>query len=316
MSATAFAARAGTLRRDTLETLQLNLGRYCNLACTHCHVEAGPKRTEMMDPPTARRIAAWLGANRVQNLDLTGGAPELNAQFRFLVETGRAMGLHVMDRCNLTVLFEPGQSDLAEFLAGHRVEVIASLPCYSADNVDQQRGNRVFEQSIAALRQLNQLGYGQPAGGLLLNLVYNPVGAYLPPAQAALEARYRQELSERYGIVFNRLFTITNMPIRRFRHYLQRIGQFDIYNRLLSDNFNASTLAGLMCRTLVSVDWQGRLYDCDFNQMLDLAAPGTPGRFLWEYAAADLIGRPIATGEHCFGCTAGSGSSCGGALAP
>jgi radical SAM/Cys-rich protein len=311
----AFAERVGgALRRDRLDTLQVNLGRFCNLACTHCHVEAGPKRTEMMNWATAERIVEWLTANPLCNLDLTGGAPELHPPFRFLVEEARRLGMHVMDRCNLTVLFEPGQEDLAEFLAAHQVEVIASLPCYSLKNVDKQRGSGVFDDSIRALQRLNALGYGQPGTGLVLNLVYNPVGAHLPPPQAKLEADYQRELAEHFGIVFDHLFTITNMPIRRYLHYLQASGQYEPYMQLLAASFNPATLAHLMCRTLVSVDWQGQLYDCDFNQMLDLAMPGTVGQKLWGFDAEALIGRRIAVAEHCLGCTAGAGSSCGGAL--
>ncbi len=309
-----FAERVGTLHRDRLDTLQVNLGKYCNLACTHCHVEAGPKRTEMMDQGTAERIAAWLNVNPVQKLDLTGGAPELNAQFRGLVEQARRLGIEVIDRCNLTVLFLEGQQDLAEFLASHQVEVVASLPCYSASNVNQQRGDQVFEQSIAALQWLNRLGYGKPASGLTLNLVYNPVGAHLPPPQAPLEISYRRELEQHFGIVFNHLFTITNMPIKRYLHYLQVSRQYEAYTRLLVSSYNPATLANLMCRNQVSVDWQGRLYDCDFNQMLLLDMPGATGLKLWDLSAQALVGRPIATAEHCYGCTAGAGSSCGGIL--
>lgn len=305
----------GTLRRDRLDTLQLNLGRYCNLACNHCHVEAGPKRTEKMTGKTAERIIRWLEANPVRTLDLTGGAPELHPPFRALVVAAHNLGIHVIDRCNLTVLFEPDQEDLARFLTLYAVEVVASLPCYSLANVDQQRGSGVFEASIRALRALNALGYGKPGSDLLLNLVYNPVGAHLPPPQTQLEADYKQQLSEHFGIVFNHLFTITNMPIKRYLHYLQVSGQYERYNELLVGNFNPATLEHLMCRTLVSVDWQGNLYDCDFNQMVDLGIPGTRGLKLWDFTARELSGRPIATGQHCYGCTAGAGSSCGGTLA-
>lgn len=310
-----FAACAGrSLTRKRLETLQLNLGRYCNLACSHCHVEAGPRRTEQMEAATAQRILDWLVANPVPTLDLTGGAPELNACFRPLVSGARRLGMKVMDRCNLTVLWEPDQADLGEFLAAHRVEVVASLPCYSPANVDKQRGNGVLDGSIRALQHLNALGYGQPESGLVLNLVYNPVGAHLPPPQARLEADYRRELALHFGFVFNQLFTITNMPIRRFRHYLELSNQLENYQNLLVANYNPVTLDQLMCRSLVSVDWLGNLYDCDFNQMLDLSIPDTEGRKLWDYSAEQLIDRTIATGDHCYGCTAGAGSSCGGAL--
>lgn len=310
-----FAEQVGTaLRRERLETLQVNLGKYCNLACNHCHVEAGPKRTEIMDRSTAEQIVAWLQENSVVNLDLTGGAPELNPEFRFLVQAGRKLGLHMMDRCNLTVLYEPGQEDLAYFLADNQVEIIASLPCYSFANVDKQRGNGVFESSLRALQQLNALGYGQPGSALDLNLVYNPVGAHLPPPQQSLEAEYKRELFEHFGIVFNHLFTITNMPIKRYRNYLEISGQLETYLHLLLQSYNPQTLDNLMCRSLVSVDWLGQIYDCDFNQMLDLEIPGTAGRKLWNYSAQELIHRPITLGNHCYGCTAGVGSSCGGVL--
>jgi radical SAM/Cys-rich protein len=310
-----FAEQIGTeLQRERLETLQVNLGKYCNLACNHCHVEAGPKRTEIMDSSTAKQIVTWLQENEVVNLDLTGGAPELNPEFRFLVEAGRKLGLHIMDRCNLTVLYEPGQEDLADFLAEHQVEIIASLPCYSFANVDKQRGNGVFASSIRALQQLNALGYGQLGSSLDLNLVYNPVGAHLPPPQASLEADYKRELFDHFGIVFNHLFTITNMPIKRYKNYLEISGQLDAYQNLLLQSYNPQTLDNLMCRSLVSVDWLGQIYDCDFNQMLDLEIPGTAGHKLWDYSAQELIHRSIALGNHCYGCTAGAGSSCGGVI--
>ncbi|MBC7880646.1 MAG: arsenosugar biosynthesis radical SAM protein ArsS [Anaerolineae bacterium] len=310
-----FAEQVGTaLHRERLETLQVSLGKYCNLACNHCHVEAGPKRTEIMDRATAEQIVVWLQENSVVNLDLTGGAPELNPEFRYLVQAGRKLGFHIMDRCNLTVLYEPGQEDLAGFLAENQVEIIASLPCYSFENVDKQRGNGVFESSIRALQQLNGLGYGQPGSGLDLNLVYNPVGAHLPPPQQNLEADYKRELFDHFGIVFNHLFTITNMPIKRYRNYLEISGQLESYQHLLLQSYNPQTLDNLMCRSLVSVDWLGQIYDCDFNQMLDLEIPGTDGRKLWDYNAQELIHRPIALGNHCYGCTAGAGSSCGGVL--
>ncbi len=311
---TPFEQRSGTLTRLRLETLQVNLGALCNLACTHCHVEAGPNRTEVMDQQTAQHIGGFLQSNPVQTLDLTGGAPELNPQFRYLVKTARALGMRVMDRCNLTVLFEPDQDDLGSFLAQQHVEIIASLPCYSLANVDQQRGNGVFSASIRALQQLNTLGYGQPGSGLVLNLVYNPVGAFLPPPQPQLEATYRTRLHQDFGIIFNQLFTLTNMPIRRFLHYLEITQQRESYQQLLANAYNPSTLTGLMCRNLISIDWLGQVYDCDFNQMLDLATPGTKGRKIWDLTVQELIQRPIATGDHCFGCTAGSGSSCGGTL--
>jgi len=314
----AHLARVGlpALRRGTVRTLQVNLTRRCNLACHHCHVESGPKRTEAMDRAGAERILGLLAGNpQVETLDLTGGAPELSEQFRFLVSGARALGRRVIDRCNLTVLFEPGQEDTAAFLATQRVAVIASLPCYSRDNVDRQRGDGVFDGSLEGLRLLNRLGYGKPGAALRLDLVYNPQGASLPPPQAELEARYRSELRELFGIEFHRLLTIANMPIRRFARTLERTGQDAAYHALLVDHFNADTVPELMCRHLLSVDFAGRIYDCDFNQALDLPLPG-PERTIWELDdLTALEGRPIATAAHCFGCTAGSGSSCGGALA-
>jgi radical SAM/Cys-rich protein len=303
------------LRRARVETLQVNVGRRCDLACHHCHVEAGPKRTETMDAATATRVIELLAADPgIGTLDLTGGAPELNEQFRFLVREARALGRAVIDRCNLTVLFEPGQQDTAEFLAEHGVKVIASLPCYTAGNVDAQRGKRVFERSIAALQRLNALGYAVPGSGLGLDLVYNPLGPSLPPAQSGLEATYRSELRERFGIEFDHLATITNMPIKRFAHALERDGRHAEYMSLLVHHFNPETVPALMCRFLVSVGWDGALYDCDFNQMLELPLGGGP-RTIWEVGElAEIESAPIAIGSHCFGCTAGSGSSCGGAL--
>jgi len=303
------------LRRGALATLQVNVGRRCDLACHHCHVEAGPKRTESMAARTAERVLALLAASPgIEVLDLTGGAPELNPHFRALVAGARALGRRVIDRCNLTVLFEPGQADTAAFLAAQGADVVASLPCYTADNVDAQRGRRVFARSIEALRLLNRLGYAQPGSPLALDLVYNPLGPTLPPPQAELEARYRVELRERFGIEFRRLLTITNMPIKRFARALEREGRASAYMALLVSHFNESTLDGVMCRSLVSVDWEGRLYDCDFNQMLELPL-GAEARTIWDVDRLDaLAGAPIATAPHCFGCTAGAGSSCGGAL--
>jgi radical SAM/Cys-rich protein len=303
------------LRRARVTTLQVNVGRRCDLACHHCHVEAGPKRTEAMDRRSAERVLELLAANpEVELLDLTGGAPELNPHFRLLVEGARRLERRVIDRCNLTILFEPGQEDTAEFLRLHEVEVVASLPCYTAENVDAQRGRDVFSRSIDALRLLNRLGYAQPGSPLVLDLVYNPLGPTLPPPQTELEARYKLELRERFGIEFRRLYTITNMPIRRFAHTLERDGQAEAYMSLLVNHFNPATLDGLMCRSLVSVDWRGRLYDCDFNQMLELPLGGG-AKTLWDVEGLDaLAGAPIATAPHCFGCTAGAGSSCGGAL--
>jgi len=309
--------RAGRapLRRAPVRTLQVNVGRRCDLACHHCHVEAGPKRTEAMDAPVAARVLELLARNpQIELLDLTGGAPELNEHFRELVAGARALGRRVIDRCNLTVLLLPGQEDTAAFLADRRVEVVASLPCYSDANVDRQRGRGVFERSIEALRLLNDLGFGRPGSGLVLDLVYNPVGAFLPPPQAELEETYRGELRARHGIEFSRLVTITNMPIRRFAHDLVRRGELDAYMGLLVNHFNPATVDAVMCRSLVSVGWDGALYDCDFNQMLELPLGGR-ARSVWDVDdLAALAGDEIAVGEHCFGCTAGAGSSCGGAL--
>jgi len=302
------------LRRRTLETLQVNLGYRCNQSCVHCHVNAGPKRTEMMDRETLALIPQVLTARRLAVLDVTGGAPELHAGFRELVQAARALGVKVIDRCNLTILSEPGQADLAEFLAAAGVEVVASLPCYSAANVDRQRGAGVFDRSIAALHTLNALGYGREGSGLVLNLVYNPLGATLPPPQASLEAAYKRELGEHFGIVFNQLYTLANMPIQRFGSLLVSKGQFNDYLRLLKENHAAGNLGNVMCRSLVSVDWRGYLYDCDFNQQLGLALPGTGRPHLRDLLGADLAGRPIRVADHCYGCTAGQGSSCGGAL--
>jgi radical SAM/Cys-rich protein len=308
------------LRRAAVTTLQVNVGKRCDLACHHCHVEAGPKRTEAMDAPTAARVLDLLAANpEIGTLDLTGGAPELNANFRDLVRAARALGREVIDRCNLTVLFEPGQEDTAEFLAAQGVKVVASLPCYTPDNVDAQRGKRVFERSVAALQRLNALGYAKPASGLALDLVYNPLGPSLPPDQSQLEVTYRSQLREMFEIEFDHLVTITNMPIKRFAHALERDGRHAEYMALLVNHFNPSTVRALMCRFLVSVGWDGALYDCDFNQMLELPlasfAQRGPRTIFEIDDLAELTGAPIATDSHCFGCTAGSGSSCGGALA-
>ena len=305
----------GPLLRARVTTLQINVGKRCNQACHHCHVEAGPTRTEIMGEAVAARVLELLAASAdVAIVDLTGGAPELNPHFRRLVRRARELGRHVIDRCNLTVLFEPGMDDLAEFLAAHGVEVVASLPCYSAENVEKQRGRGVFDKSIEALRRLNALGYGQPGSPLVLNLVYNPVGAFLPPPQAELEARYKDELRRGFGIEFHRLLTITNMPIKRFADFLERGGRREAYMSLLVNHFNARTVTALMCRSLLSVGWDGSLHDCDFNQMLDMPL-GAGVRTIWELDSIDTLAtQPIATGTHCFGCTAGAGSSCGGAL--
>jgi radical SAM/Cys-rich protein len=304
------------LRRGALETLQVNLGYRCNQSCLHCHVNAGPTRTEMMSRETATDVLAFIGVAGVKRLDLTGGAPELNPHFRELVVRARELGVHVMDRCNLTVLEEPGQEGLAAFLAAHEVEIVASLPCYLEDNIDRQRGKGVFERSVRGLRALNALGYGEPGGRLALNLVYNPQGPSLPPPQAALEADYRKRLGEEYGVRFTALYTLANMPIQRFGSTLVTKGQFNEYMALLRGAHRDENLDGVMCRSLVSVDWQGNVYDCDFNQMLGLplAVDGRSRVQLSELIGRDLRGNPIAVRDHCYGCTAGQGSSCGGAL--
>ena len=303
-------------RRTRLDTLQVNLGYRCNQSCVHCHVGAGPNRTEMMDADTLALIPQVLAARGLGTLDVTGGAPELHPGFRDLVRAARSQGVRVIDRCNLTILFEPGQEGLAEFLAQDRVDIVASLPCYSAANVDKQRGEGVFDLSIAALQRLNQLGYGQSGSGLLLNLVYNPQGASLPPAQEALQADYKRELLAHFGIVFNELFALTNMPIQRFGSTLVSKGTFDDYMALLKNSFQSHNLAGLMCRNTVSVDWQGWLSDCDFNQQLGLPL-GNSGvqRHLRDLLKTSPDGQAIRVAGHCYGCTAGQGSSCGGALA-
>ena len=305
------------LRRRRLETLQVNVGYVCNQTCLHCHVNAGPTRTESMSAETAERVLDYLEASGATTLDITGGAPELNPNFAALVRGARSKGVRVIDRCNLTVLHQPGQEGLARFLADHRVEIVASLPCYTRELVDRQRGKGVYELSIAALRSLNAVGYGKPETGLVLDLVYNPQGATLPPAQAKLEADYKRILFTDHGIVFNRLFTLANMPIQRFGSMLVTKGQFAPYMTLLRQAHRDENLDGVMCRTLVSVDWQGYLYDCDFNQMLGiaLAVKGRRRMHLKDMLAADLDGNPIVVGDHCYACTAGQGSSCGGALA-
>ncbi|MBA53338.1 MAG: radical SAM protein [Pseudomonadales bacterium] len=303
------------VQRSRLEILQINLGYRCNLSCTHCHVNAGPKRTEEMSWHTAQQVLEVIQRRQPQILDLTGGAPELNAHFRWLVEQARGLGVEVIDRCNLTILQEPGQETLAPFLAEQGVRVVASLPCYSQKNVDDQRGKGVFERSIEGLQTLNALGYGKPGSGLILDLVYNPGGAFLPPSQQTLEQEYKRRLFEDFGIEFNNLLTLANMPISRFGSMLVSKGQFDDYMQLLRSSFNQGNLAGLMCRSTISVDWQGNLYDCDFNQMLELPLQrrGQP-RHLSDLLQDDMEGNPVLVADHCFGCTAGQGSSCGGAL--
>jgi radical SAM/Cys-rich protein len=311
------ASEFPAIARKRLETLQVNVGYRCNQTCVHCHVNAGPNRTEEMGRDVVDAVLAFLRAAAVRTLDITGGAPELNAHFRSLVVEARALGVHVIDRCNLTILNEPGHEDLAEFLAAHRVEVIASLPCYLEDNVDRQRGKGVFAASVVALKKLNALGYGRADTGLALNLVYNPQGPTLPPPQGALEDAYRSHLRLRYGVEFNRLYTLANMPIQRFGSTLISKGQFNAYMRLLRESYHEENLDQVMCRTLLSVDWQGFVYDCDFNQMLELPARfgAKPRTKLADLIGHDLEGRPIVVADHCFGCTAGQGSSCGGALA-
>lgn len=300
-----------SLTRGKLEVLQINVGRQCNQTCTHCHVDAGPWRTEMMSAEVAQKVGAWIREHRPATVDITGGAPELNAHFRFLVETARASGCHVIDRNNLTIIETPAFAWLPAYLAAHEVEIVASLPCYSAENVDTQRGDGVFAKSIAALRKLNAFGYGTR---LPLQLVYNPLGPKLPGPQAELEAEYKAELRARYGIEFTRLFTITNQPIARFAEDLQRHGQWDAYLELLADHFNPQTVAGLMCRNTLSVGWQGTVYDCDFNQMLRMQIRRETPLHLWDLDPASLENSRIQTGAHCLACTAGSGSSCSGAV--
>ena len=306
--------RFPTLHRKRLETLQVNLGYRCNQSCLHCHVNAGPNRSEQMTRDTIEAVLAFQRRSGATTLDLTGGAPELNPHFRYMVGEAVKSGAHVIDRCNLTILEEPGHEDLAEFLAAHRVEVVASLPCYLAENVDRQRGKGVFETSLVALRRLNALGYGVAGSDLLLSLVYNPQGPSLPPPQEKLEADYREQLGSRYGIVFSRLLTLANMPIQRFGSMLISKGQFNEYMTLLHEAHRDENLDHVMCRSLLSVDWQGFVYDCDFNQMLELPLAGGGRTHISTLDAAGLEGSPIAVADHCYGCTAGQGSSCGGAL--
>ena len=303
------------LRRKTLKTLQINVGKLCNQACTHCHVDAGLKRAEIMSEETADRVLNLLANTpSIERVDFTGGAPELNPAFRSMVIRSRSLGRRIMDRCNLTVLFVNGQEDLAEFFRDNCVEVIASLPCYSRENVDKQRGRGVFDKSIDALRRLNSLGYGLEGSGLRLDLVYNPGGAFLPPSQEELEKQYKKELWGQFGIVFNHLYAMVNMPIRRWDKYLERAGQEERYRNLLVNAFNPQTVDNLMCGTLISVGWDGQLYDCDFNQMLEIPVGGRC-RTIWDIESFEEFNEGlIATGMHCFGCAAGAGSSCGGSL--
>ena len=303
------------LYRKPLDILQVNIGKLCNQACLHCHVEAGPKRTEIMERVTMDRLLKLLETGeRVQTIDITGGAPEMNPHFKYFVTELRKMGREVIDRCNLTVLTTPSQRGTAEFLAREKVQIIASLPCYTKDNVEKQRGNGVFNASIDALHTLNQLGYGKEGTGLKLNLVYNPGGAFLPPSQGSLKVDYQKELKENFDIDFNDLFTITNMPIKRFLHDLQRSEQLTEYMQLLIDNFNPVAAENVMCRTLISVGWDGIIYDCDFNQMLEITV-NWKRQTIWDiHSFEEFDNGNIAFANHCYGCSAGSGSSCGGAL--
>jgi radical SAM/Cys-rich protein len=302
------------LRATGITVFQINVGKRCNQTCRHCHVDAGPDRTESMSRETAEQCIRALAQTDIPTVDITGGAPELNPSFRWLVEQSRALGRHVMDRCNLSVLLLPSQSDLAEFLAGHRVEIVASLPYYRASQTDAQRGKGVFEKSVEALQLLNTLGYGRPDSGLALNLVCNPVGAFLPPKQEAIEVQFRKELRTRHGIEFNHLYTITNMPISRFLEFLVESGNYEQYMGRLANAFNPTAAAGVMCRYTISVSWDGTLYDCDFNQMLDLPVDHGAPAHIRDFDPGQLNQRQITTRNHCYGCTAGAGSSCGGSV--
>ncbi|GMT41308.1 MAG: radical SAM/Cys-rich domain protein [bacterium] len=304
------------IKREKLEILQVNLGYLCNQSCLHCHVDAGPNRKEQMNRQTVDDLIKFLQNTNIRTLDITGGAPEINEHFRYLVKAARRHGVRIIDRCNLTILNEPGQEDLAEFLASHRVEVVASLPCYLKDNVDAQRGKGVYRSSITGLHKLNALGYGKPGTGLTLNLMYNPQGPSLPPPQDTLEADYKRELQHREGVEFNSLFVLVNMPIKRFGSMLISKGQFHEYMQLLKDTYKASNLKGIMCRTLISVDWQGYVYDCDFNQMLELPLliQGRTKTHINQISIDALMENPIVIRNHCYGCTAGQGCSCSGAL--
>ena len=304
------------IQRAELETLQVNLGYKCNQSCLHCHVNAGPRRTEAMDRKTIEQLLTFIESSAVKTLDLTGGAPELNPHFRDFVSAARQRGLNVIDRCNLTVLFEPGQEDTARFLADNKVKIVASLPCYLKDNVDKQRGDGTFDSSLKALRLLNTLGYGQTGSGLVLDLVFNPQGPYLPPSQDSLEQDYKQHLAKQYGIVFNHLLTLTNMPIKRFGSTLISRGEFASYMALLKTAHRDDNIDSVMCRSLISVDWQGYVYDCDFNQMLDmpLQLDHRPRLHIAELTDVDLNNQFIKVADHCYACTAGQGSGCGGAL--
>ena len=294
--------------------LQINLGKLCNLACHHCHVDAGPKRTEIMTWEVMEKILAWADKANIQKADLTGGAPELNPHFRKFCDRLLTMNIEITSRCNITVLYEQGQEDLAQWYADRKIRLVCSLPCYTEDNVDAQRGKGVFDKSISGLQWLNKVGYGKDPA-LSLDLVYNPVGAFLPPPQMGLEQDYRDMLGDNFGITFSSLLAITNIPVNRFVHALKRDGEIEAYQQLLVSNFNADTVDNLMCRHLLNLDWEGRVFDCDFNQMLDIPIGGGEERFLWDIAIDDVAGKAVATNRHCFGCTAGAGSSCGGVLA-
>lgn len=319
-AATSFDLRLGEIGLHPLQAtgitvLQINVGKLCNQTCRHCHVDAGPDRAERMSRETAELCIRALARTRIPTVDITGGAPELNPNFRWLVEQARALGRHVIDRCNLSVLLLPSQEDLAEFMARHRVEIVASLPYYRASQTDAQRGEGVFDKSIEALKRLNRLGYGIEGSGLVLNLVYNPVGALLPPKQEAIQIQFQRELDRRYGVRFNRLYALANMPISRFLEFLLESGNYESYMERLANAFNPAAAAGVMCRYTLSVGWDGRLYDCDFNQMLELPVSlGVPAH-IRDFDPVLLDNRPIVTRNHCYGCTAGSGSSCGGATA-
>jgi len=308
-------AGLGPLHATGITVLQINVGKLCNQTCAHCHVDAGPDRREIMSQRTAEACMAALAKTSIPTVDITGGAPELTPVFRYLVEESKNMGRHVMDRCNLTVLMLAAQADLAEFLARHRVEVVASLPYYRASQTDAQRGEGVFEKSISAIRKLNELGYGKPGSGLVLNLVYNPVGAFLPPRQQAIEQQFKRALEHEHGVTFNSLYTITNMPISRFLEFLIESGNYEGYMERLVNAFNPAAAAGVMCRNMLSIGWEGTLYDCDFNQMLEMPVDHGAPRHIRDFDPAQLNARRIVTANHCYGCTAGAGSSCGGTTA-
>jgi len=306
-----------SLKRKEPAILQINVGKLCNLTCVHCHVNAGPKRKEIMQRGTIDRVLDWLDRTDIPTVDLTGGTPEMIPDFRYLVERIRNFDTprHIIDRCNVTILQEPAFEWVAEFLHRHKIEIIASMPCYSPENVNAQRGEGVFDRSIEALQKLNHIGYGQDNPALPMHLVYNPTGATLPPDQAKLEEDYKRELNEHFGITFDRLYALANLPIARFASYLKHNGKYEDYLSLLLDAFNPATVDGLMCRDTISISWEGDVFDCDFNQMLDMAwTDGNRRLKIWEIDPKMIASRPIATGRHCYGCTAGAGSSCGGSL--